>query len=84
METTAEKRHPKPARRPASANPGNGAANVLEITPEERQRMAECCAFFEAEKHREAEPGKIRATDVEKAKVQIDAVVAAYGKAACG
>jgi hypothetical protein len=84
MGTTAEKRHPQQAERPAPANPESGAASVLEITPEERQRMAECCAFFEAERYREAEPGKIRSTDVEKAKAEIDAVVATYGKAASG
>jgi hypothetical protein len=82
MGTTAEKWHRKPAKRPAAAPLENDDPTVLEITPEERHRMAECCAFFQAEKYREAEPGKIRSADVERAEAQIDAVVATYGKAA--
>jgi hypothetical protein len=81
MRTTGEKRHRKPARRPALANSEALAAVGVEVTPEERHRVAECCAFFEAEKYREAEPGRIRSADVEKAEAQIDAVIAACGKA---
>jgi hypothetical protein len=45
------------------------------ITPEERRRLAECCAFFKAAKHRAAEPGKIRASDLEEAAADIDAAI---------
>jgi hypothetical protein len=47
----------------------------LEVTLEERLRMAECCAFFEAERHRHAEPGHIRWADIEYARAQIDDLI---------
>jgi hypothetical protein len=54
---------------------------VPQVTREERLRLAECCAFFVAEKYREGEPGKLRRADVEKAKAQIDAVIESCGTA---
>ena len=59
---------------PASSTRGPG------VTPQERRRLAECCAFFKAEKYREAEPGKIRASDVNKAQAEIDAAIKSRGK----
>ena len=82
MRTTGEKRNETTAGRPAPPKHEHAAAHVVDVTQEERRRMAECCAFFEAERYREAEPGKIRATDVQNAKAQIDAVIARCAKAA--
>ena len=45
------------------------------VAPEERQRLAECCAFFKAAQYRHAEPGAIRKRDIENAREQIDAVL---------
>jgi hypothetical protein len=50
------------------------------VAPEERRRLAECCAFFKAEKYREAGPGKVRENDVSKAEAEIDAVIENLGK----
>lgn len=83
METNAEERRWKVATRRTPEKTETGAPGALEITEEERRRMAQCCAFFEAEKYREAGPATIRSADVERARAQIDAVIEACGKADC-
>jgi hypothetical protein len=40
-----------------------------------RRMLAECCAFFKADRYREAAPGTIRRHDVEVAEAQIDAII---------
>ena len=50
------------------------------VAPEERQRLAECCAFFKAAHYRRAEPGTIRKRDIETAQAEIDAVIERCGK----
>jgi hypothetical protein len=45
------------------------------ITPEQRRRLAECCAFFVAERFREAAPGEIRRGDIEAAAAELDATI---------
>ena len=50
------------------------------VAPEERQRLAECCAFFKAAQYRQAEPGAMRKRDIENAQAQIDAVLKNCGK----
>jgi hypothetical protein len=50
------------------------------VAPEERQRLAECCAFFKAAHYREAAPGEIRKRDIETAQAEIDAVIERCGK----
>lgn len=50
------------------------------VAPEERQRLAECCAFFKAAHYRHAEPGTIRKRDIETAQAEIDAVIERCGK----
>ena len=45
------------------------------VAPEERKRLAECCAFFKAAHYRDAEPGTIRKRDIEVAQAEIDAVL---------
>ena len=51
-----------------------------EVSPEERRRLAECCAFFKAQQYRFAAPGEIRAYDVEAAEAEISAVLSRSGK----
>ena len=70
------------ARRPASGGkraiapePRTVISTVPEIDLEARHRLAECCAFFEAQHYREAEPGKIRSTDIAKIEAEIDAMI---------
>jgi hypothetical protein len=48
---------------------------VPAVTSEERRHLAECCAFFKAERYREAEPGTIRESDVRKAEEEIDKAI---------
>jgi hypothetical protein len=62
--------------RVSSARPMRGSG----VTPQQRQRLAECCAFFKAEKYREAGQGKIRASDVKQAQAEIDAAIEECGK----
>jgi hypothetical protein len=45
------------------------------VTPEERRRLAQCCAFFKAEQFRAAEPETIRASDVRNAEHEIDRLI---------
>jgi len=45
------------------------------VSSEERRHLAECCAFFKAERYREAEPGTIRESDVRKAEEEIDKAI---------
>ena len=70
------------ARRPARAGkrtiapkPRTVISTVPEIDLEARHRLAECCAFFEAQHYREAELGKIRSTDIAKIEAEIDAMI---------
>jgi hypothetical protein len=65
---TAGKRTIAPAR-------GTVISRPPEIDLDTRHRLAECCAFFEAEQYREAEPGKIRSTDIAKIEAEIDGMI---------
>jgi hypothetical protein len=51
----------------------------IEITPEERRRLAECCAFFKAEQYRAASPESIRRADIACAEIEIDEIVRSTG-----
>jgi hypothetical protein len=50
------------------------------VDEEERRHLIECCAFFRAERFREAEPGHIREQDKEAAAAAIDAAIRAARK----
>jgi hypothetical protein len=65
---------------PANGRVGTRTPQVPEIAPEARRRLAECCAFFKAQKYRDAEPGKIRASDVTNAQAEIDTAIENCGK----
>jgi hypothetical protein len=45
------------------------------VPSQARRLLAECCAFFKADRYREAAPGTIRRHDVEVAEAQIDAII---------
>lgn len=45
------------------------------VSAEARRLLAECCAFFRADRYREAAPGKIRSDDIAVAEAQISAIV---------
>jgi hypothetical protein len=82
MKTVTRRRASSPARsekRQHKAAPI--AERVPEVTPEEKRRMAECCAFFKAEHYREAAPGEIRQQDIECAEADIEAVMRKTRKA---
>lgn len=83
MGTIAEER-PTRARHGVPEDSAGTASVVPEISEEERLVMAQCCAFFAAERYREAGPGTIRSADIERAKAQIDALVETCRLAGCG
>ena len=63
------RRTPKRARNPAIA-----------VDAVERCRLIEDCAFFRAERYREAAPGEVREQDRRAAAAEIDAAIGARRK----
>ena len=55
----------------------------IPVTPEERRRLAECCALFKVERFRPAEPGRIRESDIKAAEAELDAIISSIGKNSC-
>lgn len=45
------------------------------VSSQSRRLLAECCAFFKADRYREAAPGTIRRHDVDVAEAEIDAII---------
>ena len=45
------------------------------VPSQARRLLAECCAFFKADRYREAAPGRIRRHDVEAAEAEIEAII---------
>jgi hypothetical protein len=45
------------------------------VDSQARRLLAECCAFFQADRYREAAPGKLRRNDIEAAEAEIDAII---------
>ena len=68
------------AHAPETAKSADEAQSGPRVAPQERHRLAECCAFFKAEYYREAEPGHIREQDIEAAERDIEAVLNGSGK----
>ena len=66
-------------RTPVVAVAGRAPASVA-VDEEERRHLIECCAFFRAERFREAEPGHIREQDKKAAAAAIDAAIRAARK----
>lgn len=55
---------PLPARRKAAR---------LELDEEQRRHLIECCAFFRAQRFREADPGHLRKDDLQAAAHDVEA-----------
>jgi hypothetical protein len=68
------RKHKAVRRAPAVAAAGKAPASVA-VDEEERLHLIESCAFFRAERFREAEPGHIREQDKKAAAAAIDAVI---------
>lgn len=50
-------------------------AEAIEVTPQEKHRLAECCAFFKASRYRKPEPATIRKSDIDSAEAEISDVI---------
>ena len=46
-----------------------------DVTPEERRKLATCCAFFKAARYRDATPATLRRSDVVEAEHEITEVI---------
>jgi hypothetical protein len=57
---------PLPARRKAAR---------VELDEEQRRHLIECCAFFRAQRFREADPGHLRKDDVQAAAHDLEAAI---------
>jgi hypothetical protein len=79
LSRSAHVRHLNVRAAPASLLPASAMRGPA-VTLQQRRRLAECCAFFKAEKYRRAGPGKIRASDVKRALAEIDAAIEECGK----
>ena len=45
------------------------------ISSQARRLLAECCAFFKAERYRDAEPDKLRRHDIDVAEAELGAII---------
>jgi hypothetical protein len=45
------------------------------VPSQARRLLAECCAFFKADRYREAAPGRIRSHDIDVAEAELDAII---------
>jgi hypothetical protein len=45
------------------------------VPSQARRHLAECCAFFMAERYRDAEPDKIRRHDIDVAEAEIGSII---------
>jgi hypothetical protein len=45
------------------------------VPSQARRLLAQCCAFFQADRYREAAPDRIRRHDIEVAEAQIDEII---------
>jgi hypothetical protein len=68
-----------PGSPPAAGTPRSALSREPLVEAQQRRRMAECCAFFSAERYREAAPGALRETDIRAAQAQIEAVLRERG-----
>ena len=48
---------------------------AVSVDEEQRRRLIECCAFFRAQRFREAAPGRYREQDLRSAACDIDSVI---------
>jgi hypothetical protein len=69
---------PKTTRKKAAGRrrkPAALCACGIAVDAEEREHLVRACAFFRADRFRAAEPGRVRARDLEDAAAAIDAVL---------
>jgi hypothetical protein len=71
MPKTTRKKAAGRRRKPAAALCACGIA----VDAEEREHLVRACAFFRADRFRAAEPGRVRARDLQDAAAAIDAVL---------
>jgi hypothetical protein len=45
------------------------------VSSQARRHLAECCAFFKAQRYRDAEPDKIRRHDIDAAEAEIGSII---------
>jgi len=64
------------ARRRGKAAPvagsGRSPTPAVSVDEEQRRRLIECCAFFRAQRFRDATPGQYREKDLHAAEADID------------
>jgi hypothetical protein len=51
----------------------------VSVSAEQRRHLIECCAFFRAERFRDAGPGQYRRQDLREAAADIDSILDAHG-----
>ncbi len=70
---------PVRARRLGKAAPAAGSGRTprpaVSVDEEQRRHLIECCAFFRAQRFREAAPGRYREQDLRAAADAIDSVI---------
>jgi len=62
-------------RRKARTQAKGVRTGEIDVSEEQRRRLAECCAYFMAARYRPARPGGYRAQDLIEAGARIDAIV---------
>lgn len=66
----------KPRRQDKERSSRNATDRVPVVVDEEqRNRLARCCAFFLALRHRPRHPGGYRSGDLKEAEASIDAII---------
>lgn len=68
-------RKPERARTKAATGEPRLCGCGVRVDAEERLHLINACAFFRAERFREADPGSIRGEDVRKAAREVDAAL---------
>lgn len=72
MTLVLERRRGKAA---PAAGVGRAPRPAVSVDEDERRHLIECCAFFRAQRFREALPGRYREQDVRSATSAIDSVI---------
>lgn len=73
--TAARVRRPARARATVASGEPRLCACGVRVGDEERLHLINACAFFRAERFREADPGSIRGEDMRKAARDVDAAL---------
>ena len=68
------------ARKKTKRASGGAGRAAIAVDEEQRRHLIEDCAFFRADRFREAAPGSIREQDLKEVAVAIDAALGAGGR----